>query len=118
MGLHILNLYQPMIRKHQLPFCNATKGSLFTFLPILIVWIAFDDALLRNMEHAAGGRFIDLALAAKLLQHLLFVRQPCQHARLDGGKVRHEKTASILRDERRADQLRERAGNGGIERIQ
>ena len=49
MGLHILNLYQPMIRKHQLPFCNATKGSLFTFLPILIVWIAFDDALLRNM---------------------------------------------------------------------
>ena len=86
MGLHILNLYQPMIRKHQLPFCNATKGSLFTFLPILIVWIAFDDALLRNMEHAAGGRFIDLALAAKLLQHPLFVRQPCQHARLDGGK--------------------------------
>ena len=105
MGLHMLNPYQPMIRKHQLLFCNATKGSLFTFLPILIVWIAFDDALLRNMEHAAGGRFIDLALAAKLLQHPFLVRQPCQYARLDGGKVRNEKTASILRDERRADQF-------------
>ena len=77
MGLHILNLYQPMIRKHQLPFCNATKGSLFTFLPILIVWIAFDDALLRNMEHAAGGRFVDLALAAEFLQYPFFVCQPC-----------------------------------------
>ena len=65
MELHILNPYQPMIRKHQLPFCNATKGSLLTFLPILIVRITFDDAFLWDMEHAAGGRFVDLALAAE-----------------------------------------------------
>ena len=44
MELHILNPYQPMIRKYQLPFCNTTKGSLLTFLPILIVRIPFDDS--------------------------------------------------------------------------
>ena len=84
MWLHILNPYQPMIRKHQLPFCNATEGSLFAFLPILIVRIALDDALLRNMEHAAGSRFIDFTLAAKLFQHPFLVCQPRQHARLNG----------------------------------
>ena len=83
----------------------TTEGSLFAFLTILIVRIALDDALLRNMEHAAGGRFVDFTLAAEFLQHPFLVRQPSQHARLNGGKVRHEKTASILRDERRADQL-------------
>ena len=118
MGLHILNPYQPMIRKHQLPFCNATEGSLLPFLPILIVRITFDDALLRDMEHAAGSRFVDFTLAAKFFQYPFFVCQPCQHARLNSRKVRHEKTASIFWNERRADQLRERTGNGGKERIQ
>ena len=102
---HILYPYQSMIRKYQLPFCNTTESSLFAFLAILIIWIAFYDALLRNMEHATGGCFVDLALAAKFLQHPFFARQPCQHTRLNGRKVRHEKTASILRDERRADQF-------------
>ena len=102
---HILYPYQSMIRKYQLPFCNATEGSLLAFLSIRIVRIALDDALLRNMEHAAGSRFIDLALAAKLLQYPFFVCQPRQHARLDGGKVRHKKTASIPWNECRADQL-------------
>ena len=63
---HIVYPYQSMIRKHQLSFCNATEGSLFPFLPILIVRITFDDDLLRNMKHAAGGRFVDFTLAAKV----------------------------------------------------
>ena len=115
---HILYPYQSMIRKHQLSFCNAAERSLLSFLPILIIGVSFDDGFLRNVEHAAGGRFIDLALAAKFFQYPFLVRQPRQHTRLNGRKVRHEKTASILRDERRADQFRKRTGNGGKERIQ
>lgn len=71
---HILNPYQSMIRKHQLSFCNATERSLLTFLSILIVRIAFDDSFLRNVEHAAGRRFVDLAFAAKFVQHPFFIR--------------------------------------------
>ena len=105
-----LHFFLGHLRAHGLQRADSaavatTEGSLFAFLTILIVRIALDDALLRNMEHAAGGRFVDFALAAKFLQHPFLVRQPRQHARLDGGKVRHEKTASILRDERRADQF-------------
>ena len=96
----------------------TTEGSLFPFLPIRIIWVSFDDALLRNMKHATGSRFVDFAFAAKFLQHPFFVCQPCQHARLDGGKVRYEKTASIPWNECRADQLRKRTGNGSKERIQ
>ena len=115
---HILYPYQSMIRKHQLSFCNAAERSLLSFLPILIIGVSFDDGFLRNVEHAAGGRFVDFTLAAKFFQYPFLVRQPRQHTRLNGRKVRHEKTASIFWNERRADQLRERTGNGGKERIQ
>ena len=91
------------------------QGSLLAFLTVFVVRVALDDRLLRNMEHAAGSRFVDLSFTTELVQHPFFSGKPSKHAGFNSRKVSHNKAASFLRDERRAYKFGKRAWDGAEE---
>ena len=62
----------------------------------------------RHMEHLACRGAVNVTAALEHLQPPPLPRYPGDHPRLDCGKVRHDELPPILRNESRADELRER----------
>ena len=123
-GVHQrLHLLLGHLRSHGLQCADtaaitAGQGSLLAFLTVFVVRVALDDGLLRNMEHAAGSRFVDLSFTTELVQHPFFSGKPSKHAGFNSRKVSHNKAASFLRDERCAYEFGECAGDGAKERVE
>ena len=65
-----------------------------------------------HAEHALRRRAVDVAAVRENLLSPRFACELCEHARLDGGKIRDDKRAARTRDERRAHELRQHLGDG------
>ena len=94
---------------------TVAQCCLLPFLPVFVVRVPFDDGFLGYVKHAGGCGLVDFSLASEFLQHPFLAGQPGQHTRLNGGEVGHQKAAAVLRDQRRADQFRQRVGYGAVE---
>ena len=57
------------------------------------------------MEHLGGCGAVEILAVFESIQHPLFSRLPRKHPGFNGGEVRHDELAAILRDEHGADEL-------------
>lgn len=103
---------ETFVREYKLSLGDASQFCNFAFLPQVAIDTVFFDG---NPKHGTGALAVDVAAVLEHVQSPLFAGEPRDDTGFDGAEIRHDKPASGLGDEGRADQLCQDIWNGIVQ---
>ena len=84
---------------------SKRKCRNLSFLSKTVLRVSFYNLFNRHMKHLRCRCFINLSVSSKYFVYPLFPRKPCDHTRLNCGKIGNYKLMSLRWDKCCSDQL-------------